>query len=198
MFGQMNPERYKKKLKTHLDGELYRHSLGVAETAAGLAGRYGADRRKAYLAGLVHDFGKGYPTAWLRRKAVLLGLRLDRVTAVEARLLHAPVGAALLPGKLGIKDPAIIRAVAFHTTGRSGMTLLEKIVYLADLIEPERSYPGVAELRLSARFSLEEAILAAVERTICSVLERGLLLHPRSIELRNSLLDGSKKNGGKK
>jgi predicted HD superfamily hydrolase involved in NAD metabolism len=194
----MNPERYIKILKTHLDGELYRHSLGVADTAADLARRYGADRRKAYLAGLVHDFGKGYSPAWLRRKAARLGLRLDRVTAAETRLLHAPVGAALLPGKLGIKDPAVIRAVAFHTTGRRGMTLLEKIVYLADLIEPERSFPGVDGLRQLALVSLEGAVLAAVERTIGSILERGLLLHPRSVELRNSLLAGSRKNGGKK
>lgn len=192
----MNPDRYQEMIGEHLSETLYRHSLGVAEAATALAARYGADRQKACLAGLVHDYGKGYTPDQLREKARRLGLRLDWVTLAEARLLHAPVGAALLPVELGITDPAVIKAVAYHTTGRNNMSLLEKVVYLADIIEPDRSYPGVDELRQLALDKLDAALFRAVERTIKSVLERGSLIHPRSVQLRNGLLAGFRENGG--
>ncbi len=192
----MTPKECKQVLARHLNRDLYQHSLGVAGTAADLATRYGADHSKAYLAGLVHDYGKGYPADRLREQANRLGLTLDRITLVEPKLLHAPVGAALLPKELGVSDPAIIKAVASHTTGCGRMTLLEKVVYLADFIEPARDFAGVDQVRQLAREQLDAALLAAVEHTIRSVLDRGMLLHPRTIRFRNSLLDGSKKNGG--
>lgn len=110
------------------------------------------------------------------------------MAAAEPKLLHAPVGAALLTADLGVADGDVQEAVRWHTTGRSGMALLEKVVYLADFIEPNRDYPGVAELRDTARASLDQALLQAVEQTIRSVLSRGMLLHPRSVEFRNSLI----------
>ncbi len=177
------------KLKKMMEDELYQHSQGVADTAKALAARYGADGNKAYLAGLVHDYAKGFPAEVLFEMAQQLSIPLDRVSRTEKRLLHGPVAAALLPRELGITDREIISAVAYHTTGRPEMALLEKVVYLADFIEPGRAFPGVEKLRRTAMQSLEEALLAAVEETICSVLKRGLMLHPRSILFRNSLLD---------
>ncbi|MEW5784716.1 MAG: bis(5'-nucleosyl)-tetraphosphatase (symmetrical) YqeK, partial [Bacillota bacterium] len=147
-------------------------------------------------AGLVHDYGKGFHVDVLLKQAAKLGLTLDRITMAEPRLLHAPVGAALLPVDLQIVDAAVIKAVAYHTTGRRGASLLERIIYLADFIEPNRSYPGVEKLRPMARDNLEQALLAAVEQAIRSVLERGLLLHPRSIGFRNDLLAELRGIGG--
>ncbi len=183
-------------MKEHLGDRLYRHSVGVAETAADLAGRYQADRHRAYLAGLLHDYGKAYSRKELCQKADLLGLRLDRITLSGKRLLHAPVGAALLKFELGLTDTAVLKAVAYHTTGREKMSLLEKVLYLADLIEPERDFDGVELLREIAFTGLEPALLAAVDQTIQSVIRRGMLLHPRSVQFRNSLLASLRENGG--
>ncbi len=184
----MKPDQCRRLMKEMLDEELYRHSLGVAEIAVSLADRYGADTRKAYLAGMVHDYGKRYPKNELLHKANHLGLTLDRVTRQEKRLLHAPVGAALIKSELRIIDSDIIRAVAFHTTGRNGMTLLEKVIYLADYIEAGREFEGVDIIRKTAFSNIDQALLSAVDQAIKSILARGLMLHPRSVAFRNSLL----------
>lgn len=185
----MKPDRYSEILGRHLGEELYRHSVGVAETAAALSLRYGADRQKACLAGLLHDYARGYTREQMLEKARSANLILDPLTLSETRLLHAPVGAALLRMELGIDDPEIISAVTYHTTGRRKMSLLEKVVYLADFIEPNRDFPGIGLLRKLAHENLDAALLSAVDLTIKSVLERGLPLHPRSVRFRNSLLD---------
>lgn len=184
----MNEEQWRRIIKDKLDEEVYRHSLGTAVTAAELAELYGADTGKAYLAGLVHDYGKRYAKSELLHRAKLMGLSLDRVSRRQKRLLHAPVGAALVKAELGIDDPDIIGAVSCHTTGCSGMTLLQKIVYLADYIEPGRDFYGLEAVRILARTDLNRALLSAVDNSIRSVLERGFMLHQRSVVFRNCLL----------
>lgn len=195
----MNLESCKEILQQRLSSELYRHSLGVAETAAQLAVLYHANRDRAYLAGLIHDYAKELEPAALIKKAGQLNLNLDPVTRIEGRkLLHAPIGAALVSAELGIKDPEIIRAVAYHTTGRAEMSVLEKIVYLADFIEPNRNFSGVEKLRELSRNRLDAALLVAVNHTIALVLTRDLMLHPDSVNLRNHLIARirEQENGG--
>jgi predicted HD superfamily hydrolase involved in NAD metabolism len=189
----MTVDQYRELMRKSLDTELYQHSLATAETAAELAQRFGSKREKAYLAGLVHDYGKRLNKQQLIQAAESYKLSLDTITLREARLLHAPVGAALLAGELKIKDRELLNAVSYHTTGSSRMTLLAKVLYLADCIEPGRDYDGVAEIRNLAVLDLEQALLAAVDRTICSVVARKMMLHPRSVAFRNSLLDAIKK-----
>lgn len=171
-----------------LDEKLFRHSMGVAKAAASLAEYYGQSKEKAYLTGIVHDYGKRYSRQELIKKAEEMNLRLDRVTREESRLLHAPVGAALLKSEGKVKDPEILRAVYYHTTGRKGMTGLEKVIYLADYIEEGRDFAEADKIRKLAWSDPEQAMLEAVEFAIESVLQRGLLLHPRSVAFRNSLL----------
>ncbi len=166
----------------------YRHSLEAAEAAVYLAERYGASEEVAYLAGLLHDYGKAYNYEQLLQWTEELGLELDWITLSSNKLLHAPVGAALIKKELGITDQSILDAVAYHTTGRSGMSLLEKIIYLSDYIEPGRDYEGAEKIRQIAAEDLDKALLAAVDTAICSVVRRRLFLHPRSVEFRNSLL----------
>ena len=192
----MNVDLDQERLRKHLGPELYRHSLGVAETALELAERYGADKRRAYLAGLVRDYAKNLSAERLLALASHFGLPIDRITRAEPRLLHAPVGAALLPLEMKITDTAVLNAIACHTTGSSRMSLLARIVYLADVIEPSRDYPGVERLRQEAFQDFTGALLAAVENTIGSVLARGLLLHPRSVSFRNQLLLEKRMIGG--
>ncbi len=185
-----------KRLREHLGQELFQHSLGVAETAAALARRWGANPDRARLAGLVHDYGRGFTSGELVVLCSRLNLPADPVAMAEPKLLHAPVGAALLPADLGITDTAVLEAVRWHTTGHPRMGLLEKVVYLADCIEPLRNYPGIKELRLIARNSLEKALLKALNRTINSILSRGMLLHPHSVAFRNRLIQEERHVGG--
>ena len=189
----MTADQYRELMQKRLDAELYEHSIATAETAVELAERYGSKREKAYLAGLVHDYGKRLKRQQLLEVAESYNLKLDSITLGEARLLHAPVGAVLLTEELKIKDRELLSAVSYHTTGYSGMTLLAKVLYLADCIEPGRNFDGVDKIRELAAIDLEQALLAAVDRTICSVVTRGLKLHPRSVAFRNSLLDSIKK-----
>ncbi|HSW35840.1 MAG TPA: bis(5'-nucleosyl)-tetraphosphatase (symmetrical) YqeK [Candidatus Limnocylindrales bacterium] len=184
----MKLEHYRNMLKERLNEDFYRHSLSVAETAYVMAEHLGADTQKAYLAGLLHDYGKRYTYDQLLWHAKHLELHLDWVTRSDARLMHAPVGAALLKTELDVSDAEVIDAVAFHTTGRPGMSLLEKIIYISDYIEIGRDFEGVEVIRLLSLYDLNKALLAVVEQTIGSVLKRRLVLHPRSVEFRNSLL----------
>ncbi len=179
---------YTSLMKERLKTDLYHHCLGTAEAAFKLAAHYGADKDKAYLAGIVHDYGKRYSAGELLTKADEHGICLDFYTRNSGKLLHAPVGAALLNIELELEDPEVLQAVAYHTTGRRGMTLLEKILYLADYIEEGRNFEGVAEIRKAAFNNFEKALLLAVDNTISSVVRRGLLLHPRSVAFRNSLI----------
>ncbi len=184
----MTADHYCELMRKKLDTELYEHSLATAKTAAELAGRYGSKREKAYLAGLVHDFGKRLNQQQLLAAARQYNMQLDSITRGEARLLHAPVGAVLLSVELNIMDRELLNAVSYHTTGYGGMSMLAKVLYLADFIEPGRRYDGVVQIRKLAESNLEQALLAAVDMTICSVVARGMKLHPRSVAFRNSLL----------
>ena len=179
---------YTSLMKERLKTDLYQHCIGTAEAAFKLAAHYGADKDKAYLAGIVHDYGKRYTAGELLEKADEHGIYLDFYTRNSGKLLHAPVGAALLNIELGLGDPEVLQAVAYHTTGRRTMTLLEKILYMADYIEDGRNFEGVEEIRKAAFINFEEALLLAVDNTISAVIRRGLLLHPRSVAFRNSLI----------
>ncbi len=192
----MQPDHYKELMREKLDRELFDHSLGVADAAAELAERYGADKEKAYLSGIVHDYGKIFTGHELMKLAGQMKITLDRITRREFRLLHAPVGAALIKKELNISDPEILLAVANHTTGRPGMGCLEKVVYLADYIERGRDFPIVHKIRQAAREDLDLALLEAVEFTIRSVLDRRLMLHPRSVALRNEMLQKQREKTG--
>ncbi len=191
MGGGLNgvPTRKAKNiLREKLDRQLFRHSLGVARMAYRLAERNGADKRIAYEAGLWHDYGKVYSEQELRQKASSLGVELDEVTKHSPQLLHAPVGAALLPHEVGIADENILQAIRLHTTGAPGMNLLDKIIYLADAVEPGRNYPGVRKKRHLVFEDLEAALYQVADSSLSLVLERGGLLHPDTVALRNELL----------
>jgi predicted HD superfamily hydrolase involved in NAD metabolism len=184
----MTADFYRKLMQKKLSSDLYEHSLATAETAVMLAERYRARREKAYLAGLVHDYGKCLQRSQLLAAVDYYSINVDIVTRSETRLLHAPVGAVLLAEELKINDRELLNAVAYHTTGCNGMTLLAKVLYLADFIEPGRSFAGVTRIRELATANLDQALLAAVDRTICSVVAKGMKLHPRSVAFRNGLL----------
>ena len=106
----------------------------------------------------------------------------------ERAIIHGPVGAILAKRDYGISDEEILNAIRIHTTGDVNMSLLEKIIFLSDLIEPGRAFPGVDELRVKAFKDLDEAMVHAFDMTIMHVLNKGSLLHPKTVSARNYIL----------
>lgn len=182
-------ETIKQKLQQILSERRYRHSLGVADEAKKLALHYGADTEKAYLAGLVHDCAKEIPPARMQELMIhRYGVPVDAQMAHMPRLLHGPLGACVAQSEFEIYDPEILDAIRFHTTGKAGMQLLTKIIYIADYIEPNRDFEGVEALRQLAYQDIDSAILKGVDFTICDLVERGLILHIDTVHARNDLI----------
>ena len=131
-----NIEQY---LHEHLDDSRLQHSRNTAKVAVELARKYGADEHKALVAGLLHDVAKGVCQNGMLNVAEQYHVDADEVEKANPELLHGKLGAAMVKTDLGISDDEILSAIRWHTTGRANMSLLEKIIYLADLIEPSRS-----------------------------------------------------------
>ena len=185
------PEKYKeydKLLRSKLDDYRYIHSLGVAKSAKELAALYGADEEKAYTAGLLHDVMKNAsPDEQLQimEKADII---LSPCEKLNQKLWHAIAGAAFLKTELNITDEEIISAVRWHTTGKAGMTTLEKTVYLADFISEDRTYPDVDEVRRLAPISLERAIVYTQKYCIQKLLSQNMIIDPSGVECYNDLV----------
>ncbi|WIF96187.1 bis(5'-nucleosyl)-tetraphosphatase (symmetrical) YqeK [Caminicella sporogenes] len=176
------------QLKKRVSSKRFIHSLGVSETAEKLAKLYNAPIEKAKIAGLLHDYAKDLQDDEAREYIVQFGLKLDDVLKFDINLAHGQIGAELVKRELNISDSDILNAIKYHTTGRENMSILEKIVYIADYIEPSRDFPGVDELRQAAFSNLDEGILLALDKTITYVVKKGKLLHLNSILARNSII----------
>ncbi len=185
----LNSNQIKEIIRFKLSKQRFKHSLQVAEVARELAGHYKIDREKAYLIGLLHDYAKGISGEELIAIAEENRLLLDAVEILVPDLLHAPVGAWLVANELGIKDPEIINAIKFHTLGDIHMSDMDKIIYLADMIEPGRDYPGQERLRNLAFRDLDDAMHFGLDSTIRYCLEQNRIIHPRTIEVRNKYLE---------
>jgi predicted HD superfamily hydrolase involved in NAD metabolism len=120
---------------------------GYRKRSRRVAKKYGADKNKAYIAGLLHDVAKGLSADSLKAIASENGIKVDEHEVNNPKLLHGKVGAAIVSRELGINDEDILSAIKWHTTGHKNMTLLEKIIYLADIIEPGRNFPETDALR---------------------------------------------------
>jgi len=184
----MKIENIQKDLKNILSGKRFHHSEGVAQTAFYLAKKYGADPDKAFLAGWVHDCAKELSLSEMKSIAMDYHLPVDSVLLSSRALLHGPVGSILAEIKYGITDKQIKSAIYYHTTGHADMTLMEKIIFLADYIEPSRDFPGVDKLRQLADRDLDKALLAAYDSTISHLLEQGAYIYDLTFIGRNDLV----------
>ncbi len=190
MAGERNLELefYYQRLKEMLKPDRFDHSLGVMEIAAKLAAIHGADAQQAALAGLLHDCARSLPGEALVEMAGEFNLPLHEVDLALPILLHAPVGACLLRRDFGVRDEAVIRAVSVHTLGDGQMTLLDRILFVADKIEPGRYFQGVDELRELAKRDLGRALLQCYDMSLSYALSLGDPVHPQMIEARNRLI----------
>lgn len=174
-------------VKAQITEKRYVHTLGVAESAVELAERYGADVKKAEIAAIFHDYAKFRPKEEMRQIIINQNMAKDLLD-FHSELWHAPVGAYLVEQEAGITDQEILDAIKYHTTGRVGMTVLEKIVYLADYIEPGRSFPGVDEVREIAKKSLDAAMIQAVRNSIVFLMNKKQAIYPDTFHTYNDLI----------
>lgn len=171
-----------------LSAKRFNHSEGTAKTAEELAIIYKEDSKKAYLAGLVHDCTRETDMIDQNSMVKALGITIDELTLSTKDLLHAHTAEYLMINHFNIYDEKIISAVKFHTTGRENMSLLEKILFLADVIEPSRSFPGIEYIRQLAGDNIDEALLAAFESSIKFLLGKRQMIHPNTVLARNYIL----------
>lgn len=155
----------------------YRHTLGTEEVACDLALIHGCNMWKACIAGILHDCAKDLSEEELINECIRYQLPISEVERQRALLLHAKVGAAYAEDKFGIKDEDIINAIRYHTTGRPGMSLLEKIIFISDYIEPNRKpLPEINRIRLEAYNHLDNAVIMVSENTLEYLRETGSVI----------------------
>ena len=188
MNGTLEREILLCKLGKHLGKERIGHSLGVEACAVEMANRFGADQKKAGVAGLVHDCAKELGI----KQAMILGERLgifeDKWLRAQPALWHAPLGAYVAREVYGVTDPEVLASASCHTTGMTGISTLDKVIYLADYIEPGRSFEGVDELRAHARHDLDKALVLAFDTTIRYLMQNEKAIHPQTVLARNEAI----------
>ena len=181
----MNREDALSIVKEQLTEKRYIHTIGVMETAIKLAEKYGEDVKKAETAAIFHDYAKFRPKDEM--KQIIIEQKMDpNLLLFHSELWHAPVGAYLVEKEADIKDNDILDAIRFHTSGRPNMSKLEKIIYLADYIEPGMAFPGVDDVRELAKNNFEQAFLQAVKNTIIFLIKNNRAVFPLSFETYNS------------
>ena len=173
------------KLNTMLKPKRLEHSINVAKCAIKLSEIYGYDKEKAYLAGLVHDCAKYFTKEQIDSYVEKYNIELDPLEVDNIALSHSIIGSFTIQDVFNIQDMDIINAVRYHTTGRENMSILEKIIFMADMIEEGRNFPGVDYLR---ELSFNKQLDKALNNTIKFVIENNQLIHPRSVSARNYLM----------
>lgn len=192
-------DKMKEKLESALSKKRFIHSVNVMKISLKLAKEHGEDPEKATVAGLLHDCARDIRGDSLLQCCEKYQIEIDELTATQPELLHGQLGTFIAEEEYGITDGYILKAIRYHTTGCTNMSLLDKIVFIADTIEPNRSFPGVEELRKLAFSNLDEAVKASLDRTIKYIIGKGSLIHQDTIAARNYIILNSKKqvHGGR-
>lgn len=166
-------------LEQELNYKRFVHTLAVAGTAASLAMCYGADIEKAEIAGLLHDCAKCLDVRKMQRLCEKAGLEISPYERSSGSLLHSKAGSVLATEKYGVSDPDLLNAIRYHTTGRPGMSLLEKIIFVADYIEPGRfSAKNLPLVRKMAFADIDEALLKILYDTLVYLNSTGNTVDP--------------------
>ncbi len=203
-----NVTTIRKCLKKKMDPSRYEHTVGVAYTAMCLTMKYGEDLYKAELAGLLHDCAKCYTNDVQLAKCEKYNISITEVERKNPSLIHAKLGAFLAMNKYGVTDMDVINAILNHTTGKPAMTLLEKIVFVADYIEPRRNkVPNLSEIRRLAFEDLDRAVCVILKSTLEYLETKNDVIDEMTVrtyefyqnegkeEIRNESIEGSSKVG---
>lgn len=182
----MNREKALRLVKEQLTEQRYVHTIGVMEAAIELAERYGVDKDKAELAAIFHDYAKFRDKEEMRRIIIDQKMPQD-LLQFHDELWHAPVGAYLVEKEAGVSDDEVLEAIRCHTSGKINMSTLDKVLYVADYIEPGRDFPGVEQVRESAKSSLDIAVIQAMKNTITYLLTRNQPVYPDTFHAYNDM-----------
>lgn len=180
--------KYTELLRARLSGRRFEHSVNVAREAVRLAEKYGADREKAELAGLLHDIMKEESGESQMRYIRVLDKRPDPVLVDSPWLWHGPAAAGYLYRELKIRDRDVLNAVKYHSTARAGMSLLEKIIYLADYTSAERTFSDVGEMRKRVDKELSSAMLFALAYSLGHLSSKERPIHPDALAAYNEIV----------
>lgn len=184
----MDRQELLQAIKPRMTEKRYIHTVGVMETAIKLAERFGEDPKRAEVAAIIHDVCKYADINWMEQ--VVKEQSLDaRLLGWGSELLHGPVGAYVAKNEFGVTDEGILDAIRYHTTGRSGMSDLEKIVFIADMIEPNRKFDGVERLRDKAKKDLDKAMSACIQHSLAYLIATKQPVFPVSLECYNDLMN---------
>lgn len=174
------------KLHTVLTPERFAHTQGVAYEAVNLAKVWGVSAEKAYIAGLLHDCAKDFDDKETLSLCYDYGVELDEIIKRQLYLAHSFLGAAVAEKEYLVTDSEILNAIKYHTTGRAEMSFLEKIIYIADMIEPNRPfYSGIDDIRKAAYSDIDKAVYLALKQTVDFNNGRNRIIHPLSILAMN-------------
>lgn len=176
-------ETMKDKLQSALSIKRYKHTLGVVDEAVKLANIYKVDEQKARVAALLHDCAKDYPNDMKKRLCKEFHIPLDDIIKSQIDLAHPFLGAKIAKIEYGVEDGEILEAIRYHTTGKKGMSMLDKIIFIADYIEPNRKpFKELEEIRHLAYTDIDRAIKLGLETTIEYTKEKNQKLHPLTLE----------------
>lgn len=180
----MTREEVLERIRPRMKEKRYLHTIGVADTAMKVAVQVGVDPQKAELAGLLHDVCKYANLEWMADQ--IRSHQLDpRLLEHHHELWHGPVGSLVAKYEFGVEDEDILNAIMYHTTGRQGMSTLEKIIYVADMIEPSREFPEVDKLRDLAFEDLEVGMKYGIRHSIQFLVKKKQVVFPDSFECYN-------------
>lgn len=182
-------ENIKSDLKEKLTEKRYNHSVNVMEVAVKLADKYNEDKSKAAVAGILHDCARCLKYEDAVKLCKLYNIHVDEEIISQIELLHGPLGEAIARNEYGITDEDILSAIRYHTTGYINMSMLEKIIFIADYIEPARNFEGVEEARRLAFEDIDRAVLYSLDNTIRHLLSKGAVIHCNTIMARNSIIN---------
>lgn len=188
MVYKMNFDEYKAIIREKLDDYRYNHSLCVANEAERLAVLYGENTDDAYLAGLLHDITKNFSINEHLNIFEEFGIMLSDIEKSSVPVWHGISASVYVKNILNIQNENIVSAIRYHTTGKSNMTLFEKLIYLADFTSADRNYPDVDVMRSLVNSSIDEAMLYSLKYTITDLVNKNRAIHPDTLNAYNEIL----------
>ena len=178
----MTVKEYEEIIGKRMKSARFKHSRNVAKEAVRLAKKYGADVQKAEIAGILHDATKETSDDEQLNLIQRAGIQMTVMELSSRKLWHAISGSAFVQAELGIDDKEIIDSIRYHTTGRANMTLLDKVIFVADFISADRDYDGVDKMRKIADKDLDEAVLEGMSFTMADLAQRKITIAPDTFE----------------
>lgn len=189
----MEIEKMQERLKKVLNEHRYNHSIGVMTEAVRMAEIFGQDTEKARVAGLLHDCAKYLGAEEAKVLAAAYGIELDKDTLNCPPVIHAPVGAIIANREYKVTDTDILEAIKNHTVANVNMSKLSKIIYVADMTEPNRDFSGVDEIREASKSDLDKAYRLAIKSSLMHSINKNGYIHPMSILAWNEINKGGEK-----